>query len=102
LSGLRHPPARLLGITAWSQVVGNSITGREEGKLLTEFDAPDGAIKSLHGNDLSAGRWALVGETVCVRYRGDPLPDRSRRRQRDLLRQVGFGYQILQGNPKNL
>ncbi len=65
-------PARLLGLAAWSQVVGNTITGREEGKLLTEYYAADGSIKSMHGNELSTGQWALVGETVCVRYSGDP------------------------------
>lgn len=89
-------------------MVGNTITGREEGKLLTEFYAPDGSIKSMHGNELSAGQWALVGETVCVRYSGDPATECYRVEvsgdSATFYDKAGSGtrYRILKGNPRNL
>src|SRR4051812_29352593 len=39
--------AKLVGIAAWSQVVGNSITGKEDGKTLTEYYSADGTAKSM-------------------------------------------------------
>jgi hypothetical protein len=42
---------RLTGTAAWNQVVGNSITGEEDGQTLVEYYAPDGTVKSMHGND---------------------------------------------------
>jgi hypothetical protein len=98
----------VFGSSAWSQVVGNSITGREEGKLLTEFYAADGSIKSLHGNELSTGQWALVGETICTRYSGDPATECYRIEvvgdSATFIDKSGSGtrYQILKGNPSNL
>ena len=47
-------PQKLLGIAAWSQLVGNSITGQEDGKTLVEYYAPDGTAKSMLGNEISA------------------------------------------------
>jgi hypothetical protein len=102
------PAAKLLGLQAWSAVVGNSITGREEGKLLTEFYAPDGSIKSLHGNEISTGQWALVGETICMRYGGDPKTECYRIEvvgdTATFIDRSGSGtrYRILKGNPRNL
>ena len=89
-------------------MVGNTITGREEGKLLTEYYAADGSIKSMHGNELSTGQWALVGETVCVRYSGDPKTECYRVEvsgdNATFLDRSGDGtrYRILKGNPRNL
>jgi hypothetical protein len=57
--------AKLVGIAAWSQVVGNSITGKEDGKTLTEYYSADGTTKSMTGNEISSGQWVLVGETIC-------------------------------------
>ena len=100
------PAAKLLGLQAWSAVVGNTITGREEGKLLTEFYAPDGSIKSMHGNEISTGQWALVGETVCVRYSGDPKTECYKievsGNAATFFDRSGSGtrYQILKGNPR--
>jgi hypothetical protein len=102
------PASKLLGLQAWSAVVGNTITGREEGKLLTEFYAPDGSIKSMHGNEISTGQWALVGETVCVRYSGNPKTECYKVEvsgdAATFLDRSGSGtrYRILKGNPRNL
>src|SRR3954469_5318226 len=41
--------AKLVGIAAWSQVVGNSITRKEDGKTLTEYYSADGTAKSMTG-----------------------------------------------------
>jgi len=46
----RHPqaapapaaPVRLVGLPAWSALVGNSISGMEDGKPLVEYYAADG------------------------------------------------------------
>jgi hypothetical protein len=62
------PAAKLIGIAAWSQVVGNSITGKEGKKILTEYYAPDGTAKSMTDNEISTGKWVLVGETICFQY----------------------------------
>jgi hypothetical protein len=47
---------RLTGTAAWNQLVGNSITGEEDGKTLVEYYAPDGTAKSMHGNEISTGQ----------------------------------------------
>jgi hypothetical protein len=46
---------KLTGTAAWSQLVGNSISGEEDGKPLVEYYAPDGTTKSMHGNEISTG-----------------------------------------------
>ena len=61
-------PVRLVGLPAWSALVGNSISGMEDGKPLVEHYAADGTAKSMHGNEISSGKWALAGETVCFKY----------------------------------
>src|SRR5437870_5248763 len=48
---------KLVGVAAWSQLIGNSITGKENGKTLTEYYAPDGTTKSMTGNEISTGTW---------------------------------------------
>jgi hypothetical protein len=61
-------PVRLVGLAAWSALVGNSISGMEDGKPLVEHYAANGTAKSMLGNEISSGTWALVGETVCFKY----------------------------------
>src|SRR5437588_5874296 len=62
------PAQKLVGIAAWNQLVGNSITGTEDGETLVEYYAADGTAKSMTGNEISTGHWALVGEAVCFKY----------------------------------
>jgi len=53
---------KLVGIAAWNKLIGNSITGTEDGKTLTEYYAADGTAKSMLGNDISTGTWMLVAK----------------------------------------
>jgi hypothetical protein len=100
--------AKLVGIAAWSQVVGNSITGKEDGKTLTEYYSADGTAKSLTGNEISTGKWVLVGETVCFKYTDEKemecykLEVAGNTLTYTDAKGSGSRYEILKGNPKNL
>src|SRR5262245_11571400 len=59
---------KLTGVAAWGQLVGNSISGQEDGETLVEYYAADGRVKSMLGNEISIGKWVLVGETICFQY----------------------------------
>jgi pyruvate/2-oxoglutarate dehydrogenase complex dihydrolipoamide acyltransferase (E2) component len=99
-------PARLVGLAAWSALVGNSISGMDDGKPLVEHYAADGTAKSMHGNEISKGQWALVGETVCFKYDGDTDCYRIEVVDSTVTftdaKGAGLRYDILKGNPKNL
>jgi hypothetical protein len=99
---------RLVGVAAWNAVVGNSITGKEDGETLVEYYAPDGTAKSMLGNEISTGKWALVGETICFKY-GDE--DEMECYKLEVMgntatftdqKGTGTRYEILKGNPKGL
>ena len=62
------PPVKLVGMAAWAQLVGNSITGKEDGETVVEFYGSDGTAKNMTGNEITTGKWALVGETICFSY----------------------------------
>lgn len=64
------PSAKLTGRAAWNALVGNSITGDEDGETLVEYYAPNGTAKSRSGKELSTGKWTLRGEQVCFKYPG--------------------------------
>ena len=101
-------PQKLVGLAAWSQVVGNTNTGKENGKVLVEFYAPDGMAKSMTGNEISTGSWALAGETICFKYTDEPKPECYRLEvvgnTATYYDEKGSGtrYEILKGNPKGL
>src|SRR6476646_8155455 len=59
---------KLVGMAAWNALVGNSITGKEDDEILVEYYASDGTAKSMLGNEISTGKWALVGDTICFQY----------------------------------
>jgi len=98
---------KLAGMAAWNALVGNSITGKEEGETLVEYYAADGTAKSMLGNEISTGKWALVGDTICFQY-----PDQETECYKlevmgntvTFVDQKGTGtrYEILKGNPKGL
>ena len=102
------PAAKLIGIAAWSQVVGNSITGKEGNKTLTEYYAPDGTAKSMMDNEISTGKWVLVGETICFKYTDEKemecykLEVAGNTLTYTDAKGSGSRYEILKGNPKNL
>jgi hypothetical protein len=97
-----------LGVAAWGQLVGNSITGKEDGETLVEYYAPDGTAKSMLGNEISTGKWALVGETICFQYADQKEMECYRLEvmgnTATFTDQKGTGsrYEILKGNPKGL
>jgi len=99
---------RLTGVAAWSQLVGNSITGQEDGKTLVEYYAPDGKTKSMLDNEISSGTWALVGETICFQYTDQNEMECYKLEvmgsTATFTDQNGTGsrYEILKGNPKGL
>jgi hypothetical protein len=102
------PAARLVGIAAWNALIGNSITGSDDGKPLTEYYAPDGTAKSMSGNEISQGTWALAGEIVCFKYSDEPTPECYKIEVvGDTLtyfdeKGSGTRFKILKGNPSNL
>lgn len=99
-------PVKLVGLAAWSALVGNSISGMEDGKPLVEFYAADGTSKSMQGNEISRGVWALVGETVCFKYDSETecykLEVIDNAATFTDSKGNGTRYDILKGNPKNL
>jgi hypothetical protein len=101
-------PAKLTGIGAWNELVGNSITGKEDGETLVEYYAPDGTAKSMQGNQISTGQWALVGEAICFRYAGEKEAECFKLEVAGNIATftdkdgTGSRYEILKGNPKGL
>src|SRR5499427_6042050 len=99
---------KLVGIAAWNQLIGNSITGKEDGKTLTEYYAADGTAKSMTGNEISRGTWMVTGEVICFKYSDEPKPECYRVEVHGdnvtYYDEKGSGtrYKILKGNPKNL
>ena len=101
-------PQKLSGVAAWNQLVGNSITGKEDGETLVEYYAADGTAKSMRGNEISTGQWALVGETICFRYADEKEMECYRL---DVMGNTvtftdksgtGSRYEIVKGNPQGL
>jgi hypothetical protein len=99
---------KLSGVAAWNQLVGNSITGKEDGETLVEYYAPDGTAKSMHGNEISTGQWALVGETICFRYADEKEMECYRLEVMGNTATftdkggTGSRYEIVKGNPQGL
>ena len=89
-------------------MVGNSITGKEDGEILVEYYAPDGTAKSMLGNEISTGKWALVGETVCFKYADSDDTECYKVEVTGNFvtytdeNGAGSRYEILKGNPKGL
>jgi hypothetical protein len=101
------PATKLSGLPAWTALVGNSITGQEDGKTVVEYYAADGSVKSMTGNEITAGTWALVGETVCIKYGNEEtecykLEVVGKDATFTDAKGNGLRYEILKGNPKNL
>ncbi len=94
-------------MAAWSLLVGNTVSGKVEGKDYVDFYMENGTVKSLHESELSTGKWSLEGGKVCFVYpkedkecyavevSGDDVSftDKSG---------SGLRMKLLKGNPKNL
>jgi hypothetical protein len=98
---------KLVGIDAWNQLVGNSITGKEDGETLVEYYAADGTVKSMTGSEISTGSWALVGDTICFKYPEEEIDCYKLEVVGNMVTMTdssgeGTRYEILKGNPKSL
>lgn len=49
-------------------IVGNTISGVEDGKSYAEFYQPDGYIHGMEPEGLYVGEWRIAGRNFCVRY----------------------------------
>ncbi len=101
------PAAPLTGIQAWAALVGNSVSGKIDGKDYVDYYMADGTVKTMEGSQLSTGKWSLEGQQVCFKYP---------REQRDCYTMevvgkvvtfkgkdgTGLRFDILEGNAKNL
>jgi hypothetical protein len=98
---------KLVGLDAWNQLVGNSITGTEDGETLVEYYTADGTVKSMLGNQISTGQWVLVGDTVCFKYPDEDLDCYKLEVTGNTVTMTdstgeATRYEILKGNPKSL
>ena len=50
---------KLTGIAAWSKLVGNTATGKVDGKEHTEYYMDNGTVKALEDSKVSTGKWIL-------------------------------------------
>lgn len=101
------PAGKVTGLAAWSQLVGNTVAGKIDGKDYAEFYLADGTVKTMEDSVLTTGKWSLEGGQVCFVYpkedkacfavevAGDDVTfiDKSG---------TGIRLKILKGNPKNL
>ena len=99
---------KLVGLAAWNAIVGNSISGTEDGKPLVEHYMADGTAKSMHGSEVSTGKWAISGEAVCFKYTDDDKPECYKVEVSGTTvtytdeKGSGTRYEIVKGNPKDL
>ena len=49
-------------------IVGNTISGVEDGKSYAEYYQPDGYIHGAEPEGLYVGEWRTTGRNLCVRY----------------------------------
>jgi len=101
------PAAKTTGLAAWTQLVGNTVSGKIDGKDYSEFYMADGTVKTMEDSVLTSGKWTLEGDKVCFKYPKDDkecfnlevvgddatFTDKSG---------TGIRLKILKGNPKNL
>ena len=100
-------PKTLAGPEAWLTVVGNTLTGKADGKVYFDLYRKDGTLTSLYDGDITPGKWTIEGEKVCTKY-----PDEAKecffvKRIGDEVTMVeakgkGLRATLLPGNPKNL
>lgn len=98
---------KVTGMAAWSQLVGNTVAGKVEGKDYAEFYLPDGTVKTLEESTLTTGKWSVEGEQVCFVYPKEGKACFAVEVSGDdvtFIEKSGTGIRlkILKGNPKNL
>ncbi len=92
---------------AWLSVVGNTLTGKVDGKVFYEYYRKDGTLTLMEGSELTKGKWTLEGEKVCFKYPDEDKDCNAVSRTGDdvtLTGEKGKGLRLklLPGNPKNL
>lgn len=100
-------PSKLTGRAAWTALVGNSITGEDDGAALVEYYAPNGTAKSMSGREVSTGTWTVRGDQVCFKYPREAAACYTLEVSGDAVtfyEKDGSGsrYTLLKGNPKKL
>ena len=98
---------KLTGMAAWTVVVGNTLTGKEDGKVYFDYYSKDGKVASLSEGEISKGKWALEGERLCTKYRDEEKECYTvtvAGKTVTLTDAKGKGYraEMLSGNPKDL
>lgn len=100
-------PPRLTGAEAWNGVVGNTLTGRLDGKSYHLLIRKDGTASRLRDGEIEPGTWRIEGDKVCLAVgdgsracyavvssgRAVTLTDASGK---------GFRATLLTGNPRDL
>jgi hypothetical protein len=61
---------KLTGFAAWSKLVGNTVTGKVDGKEHVEYYMDNGTVKALEDSKLHTGKWVLEGANVCFTFQG--------------------------------
>ena len=98
---------RRTGEEAWNGVVGNTLTGRLDGKTYHLLIRKDGTASRLHDGEIEPGRWKAEGDNVCLKIGDD---DRAcyavvtSGRTVTLTDASGKGFRatLLAGNPRDL
>ena len=49
-------------------IIGNTVSGIEDGKSYTEYYQPDGYVHGLEPEGPYVGEWRIAGRNFCVRY----------------------------------
>ena len=106
------PPAAgasttLSGPEAWLTIVGNTLTGKYEGKTYFDLYRKDGTLTTLMDGDITSGKWTIEGEKVCTKYPDEDKECFNVRRIGDEVTMTdkkgnGSRATFLPGNPKNL
>lgn len=100
-------PQTASGPEAWLTVVGNTLTGKADGKVYFDFYRKDGTLTSLYDGDITPGKWTIEGEKVCTKYPDEDKECFSVKRIGDEVTMVdakgkGLRATLLPGNPKDL
>ena len=61
----------LSGAEIQARLIGNTITGVEDGETYAEYLAPDGTISGEGDSGAYAGFWRVAGDQLCFRYDDD-------------------------------
>ena len=61
---------KLTGFSAWAKLVGNTVTGKIDGKEHSEYYMDNGTVKALEDSRLQTGKWVLEAPNVCFTFPG--------------------------------